>query len=129
MDKLKKYEKIVNDVILEVSEKLSDTDSILSIDKTHGQYLILMDSWEGIERNYGPLVHIEIKPDGINHFLKSTLKREIQVEIPKLEKNLEKDEKKIVNPIPTPTNKAIVRKPRHAVNKNFLKKSDKKSCS
>jgi hypothetical protein len=64
MDKLKKYEKIVNEVILDVSEKLSDADSILSIDKIHGQYLILMDSWEGIERNYGPLVHIEIKPDG-----------------------------------------------------------------
>ena len=64
MDKLKKYEKIVNDIILDVSKKLSDADSILSIDKTHGQYLILMDSWEGIERNYGPLVHIEIKPDG-----------------------------------------------------------------
>ena len=63
MDKLKKYEKIVNEVILDVSEKLSDADSILSIDKIHGQYIILMDSWEGIERNYGPLVHIEIKPD------------------------------------------------------------------
>ena len=64
MDTLKKYEKIINDVILDVSEKLSDADSILSIDKIHGQYLILVDSWEGIERNYGPLVHIEIKPDG-----------------------------------------------------------------
>ena len=64
MDTLKKYEKIINDVILDVSEKLSDADSILSIDKIHGQYLVLVDSWEGIERNYGPLVHIEIKPDG-----------------------------------------------------------------
>lgn len=48
MDKLRKYEKIVNEVILEVTEKLSYDDAILSIDKIHGQYLILMDSWTGI---------------------------------------------------------------------------------
>jgi XisI protein len=64
MDKLKKYQKIVNEVILDVSQKLPDTESLLSIDKVHGQYLVLMDSWEGIERIYGPLVHIEVKSDG-----------------------------------------------------------------
>lgn len=68
MDKMKKYQKIVSEVILDVAQKLStthdiDSESLLSIDKIHGQYIILMDSWEGIERSYGPLVHIEIKLD------------------------------------------------------------------
>jgi hypothetical protein len=68
MDKMKKYQKIVNEVILDVAQKLSmthdiDSESLLSIDKIRGQYIILLDGWEGIERSYGPLVHIEIKPD------------------------------------------------------------------
>jgi XisI protein len=69
MDKIKKYQKIVNEIILDVAQKLSSTkdiqaESLVSIDKARGQYLILSDGWEGIERTYGPLVHIEIKTDG-----------------------------------------------------------------
>ena len=69
MDKITKYQKIANEIILDVAQKLSITkdleaESMLSIDKTRGQYIILSDSWEGIERNYGPLVHIEVKTDG-----------------------------------------------------------------
>ncbi len=69
MDKIAKYQKIVNEIMLDVSQKAAtnnsvDTETMLLIDKTRGQYVILSDSWEGIERNYGPLVHVEVKTDG-----------------------------------------------------------------
>ena len=66
MDKLIKYRKIAHSVITEIAQKLISsnvTESILSIDENRGQYLVLSDSWDGIERSYGPLVHIEVKED------------------------------------------------------------------
>lgn len=55
-----------HEIVDEVASMLSssnNTDSLLSIDDEHGQYLVLSDSWEGIERHYGSLVHIEVKPN------------------------------------------------------------------
>ena len=65
MDKLAHYQQIANDIVTEIAAKLASNnlESLLSIDKLHGQYLVLSDGWNGIERNYGPLVHIEIKPN------------------------------------------------------------------
>lgn len=66
MDKLTKYQNIASLVVTEVAQKLDVSDNmepLLSIDKQHGQYIVLSDSWDGIDRNYGPLVHIEVKPD------------------------------------------------------------------
>jgi hypothetical protein len=66
MDKLTKYQQIVSGIVTEISKKLSANktfESLLSIDNQHGQYLVLSDGWEGIERNYGMLVHIEVKSD------------------------------------------------------------------
>jgi XisI protein len=66
MDKLKKYHQIASLIVCEIAEKLNSdnlAESILSTDSVHGQYIILSDGWEGSERNYGPLVHIEVKPN------------------------------------------------------------------
>ena len=66
MDKLTHYQKLACQIVEEVASKLASSgnvESLLSTDNQHGQYLVLSDSWDGIKRNYGPLVHIEIKPD------------------------------------------------------------------
>ncbi len=66
MDKLKKYHQIADLIVREIAQKLTtdnNSEALLSIDKSHGQYIILSDGWEGTERNYGPLVHIEVKPN------------------------------------------------------------------
>lgn len=64
MDKLIHYQDVARQIITEVAAKLRANDrqeTLLSVDAEHGQYLVLSDSWEGIERQYGPLVHIEVK--------------------------------------------------------------------
>jgi len=66
MDKLTHYQQIARQVVTEVATKLPTADpleTLLVTDDQHGQYLVLSDGWEGIERTYGPLVHIEVKPD------------------------------------------------------------------
>ncbi len=66
MDKLKKYCHIADLIVREIAQKLNFdnlSEAILSIDKEHRQYIVLSDGWEGAVRNYGPVVHIEVKPN------------------------------------------------------------------
>jgi XisI protein len=66
MDSLIKYKKIAHKVVSLVVEKISNLENyeaILSIDPIRGQYLVMSDGWDGIERNYATLVHIEVKKD------------------------------------------------------------------
>ncbi len=66
MDKLTTYRQIARTIVQEVHQKSSSTpdfESIISIDEEGGHYLILSDGWEGIERTYGPLIHIDVKSD------------------------------------------------------------------
>ena len=65
MDTLINYREIAQSIVSDIAQKLSsqDFESILSIDQQRGQYIVLSDGWDGIERNYGPLVHIEVKPN------------------------------------------------------------------
>lgn len=66
MDKLTQYRQIAQQVVTETAAKLNSAENLealLSVDDQHGQYLVLTDGWEGIERIYGPLVHLEVKPD------------------------------------------------------------------
>ena len=67
MDKITKYRGIAKVISDEVMSKLSSStefDSLPIIDDVHGQYLIMSDGWEGIERSYGPIIHIEVKESG-----------------------------------------------------------------
>ena len=66
MDKLTHYQQIANDIVTDLATKLASNniESLLSVDNQHGQYLVLSDDWNGTERNYGPLVHIEVKDNG-----------------------------------------------------------------
>jgi hypothetical protein len=67
MNKVKKYKQLVHKIINEVADMLSkatDLESMLLIDNINGQYMLMSDGWEGIERHYGPVVHIEVKKDG-----------------------------------------------------------------
>jgi hypothetical protein len=67
MDKIIQYKQIARQIIEEVLSKLEQIkayESLLIIDEEHGQYLLMTDGWDNVERNYGPLVHIEVKPDG-----------------------------------------------------------------
>ena len=67
MDKITKYKRIAQELSEEVMEKLGSAtgfDSLPIVDEVHGQYLIMSDGWEGIERSYGPIIHIEVKNSG-----------------------------------------------------------------
>jgi XisI protein len=64
MDKLVKYKQVTRQIIEGVLLKMAqvkDYEVLVSIDERRGQYLILTDGWNGIERSYGTLVHIEVK--------------------------------------------------------------------
>ncbi|MCU0450764.1 MAG: XisI protein [Bernardetiaceae bacterium] len=39
-------------------------EPLLSIDRGRGQYILMADGWEGTERRYAPLAHVELRPDG-----------------------------------------------------------------
>ncbi len=66
MDTIKSYKKIAHKIVVDVVQKLSHNDgfeAILSIDAERGQYIVMSDGWNGIERHYAILVHIEVRSD------------------------------------------------------------------
>ena len=68
MDRLEKYQKIAENAVSDVAAKLAqqtDIEALLLIDREHGQYIVLSDGWEDTTRCYGPVVHIEVKADGM----------------------------------------------------------------
>lgn len=67
MDKVANYKKIAQKIIDEVLEMMKNIDNtevfeINGLEKGH--FLLMTDGWEGIERSYGPLIHIEVKNNG-----------------------------------------------------------------
>lgn len=67
MDKLTHYKQIAKQVIESVLQKLAqvkDYEPLNIVDDHHGHYLVMADGWEGGMRNYGPIVHIQVKEDG-----------------------------------------------------------------
>lgn len=66
MDSLIKYKEIASKIVTLIANKASNLENfeaILSIDSARGQYLVMSDGWDGIERNYSTIVHIEVKKD------------------------------------------------------------------
>ncbi len=63
MDRLTEYQKAITEALTEVSQNLnySAVEALLSIDHTHGQYILIADGWEGSKRHYSTLAHIELK--------------------------------------------------------------------
>jgi XisI protein len=67
MDKVTKYKRIAHEILDEVLEMMKNIDNtevfeVNEIEKGH--FLLMTDGWDGVERSYGPLVHIEVKNDG-----------------------------------------------------------------
>lgn len=59
---------IIEQVLTQISQLLDkdeDTEAILSFDPQRGQYILMSDGWVAHERFYHPVVHLELKKDGI----------------------------------------------------------------
>jgi len=59
---------IIEQILLEISQIIDndiDMESILSIDAERGQYILMSDGWAESKRFYHPVVHLELKKDGI----------------------------------------------------------------
>jgi hypothetical protein len=63
MDTLDQYHEIISDVLQEISKQVQSPqiEALISIDRTRGQYILMVDGWEGNKRYYTSLVHIDLK--------------------------------------------------------------------
>ncbi len=67
MDKVKKYKQIAQKVLDDVLEMMKNIDNteVFEVNEVEkGHFLLMTDGWDGIERSYGPLIHIEVKSTG-----------------------------------------------------------------
>jgi hypothetical protein len=66
MDRIAHYQTAITQVLAEVSTLAASggLEALLSIDGSRGQYILMADGWEGSERHYAPLAHVELRPDG-----------------------------------------------------------------
>jgi hypothetical protein len=67
MDKVKKYKKIVRTLIEDIADTFSrnsDWEILSALDDERGQYLLFTDGWKGEDRDYGCVIHVEVKSDG-----------------------------------------------------------------
>lgn len=68
MDKLTYYKSIINDLMNDVVKSYLSAHTPLSIqlivDEQQGQYLLYQNDWKGERRQYGCLLHLEVKSNG-----------------------------------------------------------------
>jgi hypothetical protein len=65
MDKMTQYRAIVQDILTEYHQlnlkSSSTTESVLAIDETHDQYLLLLMGWNKDERIKSVMIHVRLK--------------------------------------------------------------------
>lgn len=68
MDRVKKCRKIAEDIIHDVKMNSADSDKEVRYqdikDEATGNYLLIMNGWQGESRFYGILIHIEVMDNG-----------------------------------------------------------------
>jgi hypothetical protein len=67
MDKVKKYRQVTLSLLSEIANDFHQSNQweILEIfDENRGQYALFADGWINDKRDYGCLMHIEVKNDG-----------------------------------------------------------------
>ncbi|TAE00602.1 MAG: hypothetical protein EAZ97_05360 [Bacteroidetes bacterium] len=64
MDKLEKYQIIIERTLTKISQMLAqdpDIESLLCIDHQRKQYILMSDGWFKGNRHYHPVVHIQMQ--------------------------------------------------------------------
>ncbi len=66
MDKVNHYRKLVRSALEEIATDFKNGrwEVLESYDEKRGQYLIFLDSWKDEKRDYGCVMHIEVKDNG-----------------------------------------------------------------
>jgi hypothetical protein len=66
MDKITQYKQTVSQIITELATeiRLKDLENLLILDDERGHYLFFMDGWRNGSRQYGCVIHVEVKDDG-----------------------------------------------------------------
>ena len=69
MDRLKKYQKIVKEIIKKYADyreqEADEFDIQVIFDDKHGHYFLMYVGWDGMERIHSCLLHLDIKKDKI----------------------------------------------------------------
>jgi hypothetical protein len=67
MDKVKKHNTIVSEIVKEIAEMTpsdQNSETQLIMDELRGHYVLFSIGWQDIIREYLPFVHIDVKSDG-----------------------------------------------------------------
>ena len=64
MEKITQYKAIVKAIVSAAARPDDPIFTQTIFDEDSGNYLLMMNGWEGEHRFYACLIHIEVKPDG-----------------------------------------------------------------